>query len=317
MTTLTVIDADSIIFTIAWKFRNKKSSNFVKMATDEFIKSVLDANNTDAYIGYYALKDAEGIRPNFRYNIDPKYKANRPDTPDFVKKWRGVIHEKFKNKWGFISIDGMEADDAVTFTVEHYRNDYDKIVVATFDKDLKQIPNIEYYNMKTHKSELIDELTAATFFYTQMLVGDSGDNIKGVPGIGKVTAKNLLKDKTTKAQLHSAVARQYKIYGDKKTNQEIKKIKDSIAETINSETYPNLTPAQLDRKIRIELKKRNSEIFDWKKYFKQQTVLLQMLTTSPDWFTIPSPIEYQVLNKVGDNMLDDFLNETDEINTTL
>jgi len=309
MSKLIIFDADSIIFTVAWKYRTRKSSNIIKLNTNKFITDVLSHTNADDYIGFYGAKDPND--PNFRYKIDPQYKANRPETPEFVVKWGPVITDIFKDNWGFVPVTGMEADDAVAITVNKYKDEYDEIVVATFDKDLKTIPNITWYNMKKHESLAVSEFEAARFFYTQQLMGDTSDNIPGLPGIGEKTAPKLLKDCTNIYSLFRTTASEYKnSYNKLKESilvNTIKDIKEKLTE-LDSDTlalYQGLTNAKLERKIRILedafITERVEEKFvgGWKEYFKQQGSLLRMLTEAPDGnnFVIPD-IQVNPVRKV-------------------
>jgi 5'-3' exonuclease len=286
------------------------------MNTNKLIRDVLKNTEATDYIGFFGSKK-EDAKPNFRYDIYPEYKANRPDTPDFVKKWRPTIIEAFE-EWGFVGVDGMEADDAVAIAVEKYRDDYENITVASFDKDLKQIPNITYYYMKEHKQTEISDFDATYNLCYQMLMGDSTDNIKGIPKTGPKTAQKILKYAKTKTQLIGRVLAAYKEYGEKLN----KKILSSIGESVQEEVdkaiedgdpkFIKMSTKRLERYIRIESKKRATRLVDWKEYFRLQQQLLCMLTEAPEWFDIPEPKENPVLEEIAaikdvEEKMDDFL----------
>jgi len=334
---LIIFDADSIIFTVAWKFRTKKISNLVKLNTNKFISDVLRHANADDYLGFYGAKDEEdttNLKANFRYAVDSNYKANRPPTPDFVVKWRPVIHNEFKNNWGFLPVEGMEADDAVAIAVNKYRDQYDEIVVATFDKDLKQIPNIIFYNMRTHKMEEISKIEAYRNFYIQMLMGDTSDNIPGLKGIGKVSAFKILKDCTTEYSLFRTTVCKYKEAENFAVKKKLEAITKSILDMLadveidSSESeYKGLSGVKLERKIRINSKQELKEAAEetipggWKAYFNQQYKLLRMLTEETEDIVIPevqvNPVKrddtadvlaaQRALTGNDDDAMDDFL----------
>jgi 5'-3' exonuclease len=303
MKKLIIFDADSIIFTVAWHFRTKKIPNFVKISTNKFVADVLRNSNADDYIGFFGAKSEDGsdqYKKNFRYMIDSNYKGNRPSTPDFVVKWRPTIHKEFKDTWGFLPVEGMEADDAVAITVEKHRDNYDEIIVATFDKDLRQIPDITFYNMKDHTMEKITKEQAAKNFYTQMLTGDPGDNIPGLKGIGKVSAAKILNSCVNEFGLFRTVVGEYKksadIVANKKltelTNEILEQLKDVEIDSSSSE-YFRLSGPRLERKIRINSKQTIKDAVDaympggWKTYFKQQYDLLKLLTKETEDIVIP------------------------------
>jgi 5'-3' exonuclease len=55
----------------------------------------------------------------------------------------------------------------------------------------------------------VTPLEGMRWFYTQVLVGDTSDNIKGCPGIGKVKAERMLKDCETEEEMFEAVRNAY------------------------------------------------------------------------------------------------------------
>ena len=64
-------------------------------------------------------------------------------------------------------------------------------IIATQDKDLNMIPGA-HYNFTKKDGRFIYEAEADAFFYTQLLTGDTTDNIQGVPGLGPKKAAALL-----------------------------------------------------------------------------------------------------------------------------
>lgn len=314
MTNLIIFDADSIIWTIAYKFRNKKLKNMLLVSLNKFINETIKNAKATHYIGFYGSKE-EGREPNFRYALDKTYKAQRPEEPDWLVKWRPVIHEEMKDRWKFMPIEGMEADDACSIATKHYKDGYDKITVATADKDLKQIPNILYYNYTKHQCEFINEFDAAKALATQVLVGDTADNIKGLYKIGPVKAKALIQPCTTSVELNWTVIR---TYIDKTHELHKKAVKTLTKETKTSieesDWAKNKTDKQIQRKVRITSENQIKDAVDsympggWKKYLKTQIGLLTLLTDCPDWFTVPIPEEYEVAEiDEGITVTDDFL----------
>ena len=87
-------------------------------------------------------------------------------------------------------------------------------IIASIDKDLKQVPG-RHYNFVTRVMEDVSEFQGWYNFYTQLLVGDPTDNIKGCPGIGKVKAAKALRDCQSQRQLYERCVEQYTlIYKD-------------------------------------------------------------------------------------------------------
>ena len=146
--------------------------------------------------------DAKG--KTFRSEIYKEYKANRPPMPDDLRKQLEPLKEICK-AIGFplIEISGVEADDVIATLVNKAKEKNFKAVVSTLDKDLMQLvedPNITIMN--TMKHQIFTEDKVFEKFGVQpnqirdmlALVGDSSDNIPGVPKVGQKTAAKWLNE---------------------------------------------------------------------------------------------------------------------------
>jgi DNA polymerase-1 len=144
--------------------------------------------------------DAKG--KTFRSEIYKEYKANRPPMPDDLREQLEPLKEICK-AIGFplIEISGVEADDVIATLVSKAKEKNFKAVVSTLDKDLMQLvedPNITIMN--TMKHQIFTEAKVFEKFGVQpnqirdmlALVGDSSDNIPGVPKVGQKTAAKWL-----------------------------------------------------------------------------------------------------------------------------
>lgn len=310
---LAIIDADSMIYIVAYKFRTKKVANMVKINLNQFISELLNEAQATHYIGFFGASDKKTV-PNFRYAVDPDYKKNRPETPDFITKWRPTIHQEMEDHWGFAPVMGIEADDAVAIAKAKYEGEYDEIVIITADKDLKQIPGTIHFDMNKHKFTEIDTITADRFFAEQMLKGDTTDNIKGIPGIGPKRAADLVSSCTTSVQLKWMVIRMYKEQLDK-----VKVQPDIQAEAEEEWTtfvaanpdVTNYSTKQLERQKRlfisgaIKRKQIEKRVGGWKDYIKQQYTLLRMLDVAPEGFEVPEPTEFELFDRTEVNLDDE------------
>lgn len=128
---------------------------------------------------------------NFRYDLYPEYKANRSKL---VKPVHYAAVRSEIARYSNVSItDGIEADDAVCIAAWECINNDIPFIVASPDKDLLQIPGV-HYRMNEEAPIEIDPWEADFNFYSQVLTGDTSDNILGVKGIGPVKAAALLND---------------------------------------------------------------------------------------------------------------------------
>jgi len=144
--------------------------------------------------------DAKG--KTFRNNIYSEYKANRPPMPDDLKEQLQPVKAICK-AIGFplLEIEGVEADDVIATISRMAKDAKFKCVVSSLDKDLMQLvedPNTTLMN--TMKHEIFDEAKVFDKFGVKpnqikdmlALVGDSSDNIPGVPKVGQKTAAKWL-----------------------------------------------------------------------------------------------------------------------------
>lgn len=284
----------------------------VIISLNKFIDEVIRGTGATHYTGFYASKE-DDRRPNFRYAIDGNYKKQRPEEPDWIIKWRPVIHEEMNTKWGFQPVDRIEADDACSIMVNSCKDDYDELIVATADKDLLQIPNTTYYNYTKHESQEVDEFSAIKALATQLLVGDSADNIKGLYKVGPVKAKNLLSPCTTIEGLTWTVLRTYIEQEEVFKAKAIKTITSSVKKDINnSEWAKGKSDKQIQREVRIRSKNLIKQEVDklmpggWKNYFHTQYSLLKLLEKDDD-FNIPDVREYENIEEVIKKKDDTFL----------
>ena len=151
---------------------------------------------------YLSIFDAKG--KNFRHDIYKEYKANRPPMPKDLREQLSPLKE-ICNAMGMpvIEIPKVEADDVIASLADLGSKQGIPIVISSLDKDLMQLvtdPLIKMMNTMNnqiydvsgvqekfgvHPNQIIDYLA---------IVGDSSDNIPGVPKAGPKTAVKWLKE---------------------------------------------------------------------------------------------------------------------------
>ena len=171
----------------------------------------LRKENPDAY--YLSIFDAKG--KNFRHDLYKDYKANRPPMPEELREQLSPLKE-ICNAMGMpvIEIPKVEADDVIATLAEIGARLGMPIVISSLDKDLMQLvedPLIKMMNTMNnqvydvagvegkfgvHPNQIIDYLA---------LVGDTSDNVPGVPKVGPKTAVKWLSEfKTIKGIIENA-----------------------------------------------------------------------------------------------------------------
>jgi DNA polymerase-1 len=143
----------------------------------------------------------------------PEYKAQRPEMPDDLKPQFDEIVSYLKAA-GVASFcgDGVEADDYIACLARRAADVGWQVVIASADKDFMQLVSARVGLLNPNdKSETVwtDEqvrnktgVEPSQIVGWVALMGDSVDNIRGVPGVGPKTAADLLKQFGSVAKLY-------------------------------------------------------------------------------------------------------------------
>ena len=149
---------------------------------------------------YFAfVQDGKG--PNFRHEIFPLYKANRDATPEDLVRQLDPIQRMVRALGLRLEVSqGCEADDCIASLAARFAGEHPVIIVSG-DKDLKQClgPNVYMWDPASKEEKLVSEadftaesgVTPGQWPDVQALIGDTSDNIPGVPGIGPKTARQI------------------------------------------------------------------------------------------------------------------------------
>jgi DNA polymerase-1 len=201
----------------------------------------------------YLLVVFDSKGPTFREQIDTEYKANRGAPPDDLSVQFPYIFEitdalRVKH----IFKEGFEADDVIATITDRAKAAGFGVVIIGSDKDLMSVVSDEVVMLDTMKDQwitaddVVERFGVSPLQMTEFLTltGDSIDNIKGVQGIGKKTAMDLL------MKYHSIDG----IYDhiDEITNQRIKTSLINSKEQLYSITKP-LVQLKHDVPVDIEL----------------------------------------------------------------
>lgn len=172
----------------------------------ELITKILDRTKSTEYIVYIT---ASGVESNYRYKLDTTYKANRKEQERPVHY--GAVRNYLTDTHGAKLITGKEADDAMGIRQWDHLNTENSTptIICTVDKDLDMIPGL-HYNWRKDVVYEVDDRTALRNFYKQLLIGDPTDNIKGIKGIGPVTADKILPIHYSESQMYDVVLSKYK-----------------------------------------------------------------------------------------------------------
>ncbi len=139
--------------------------------------------------------DAPG--KNFRHEMYPEYKANRPPMPEELRSQIEPIMEMVRLEgWPLLQISGVEADDVLATLAKKGEALGWEVFIATGDKDLAQVVNDQVKLVNTMTREILDAKKVEEKYGVKpseiidylALMGDKVDNVPGITKCGKVTA---------------------------------------------------------------------------------------------------------------------------------
>ena len=143
--------------------------------------------------------DAKG--KTFRDELFEHYKSHRPPMPDDLRAQIEPLHAMVKAMGlPLMAVSGVEADDVIGTLAREAEKMGRPVLISTGDKDMAQLvtPGITLINTMTNTilgpEEVVNKYGVPPELIIDFLalMGDSSDNIPGVPGVGEKTAQALL-----------------------------------------------------------------------------------------------------------------------------
>ena len=177
-------DADVIVYRVGFASKEPEPLSYTLQSVKTVLENV-NANFPNAeefklYLtGKRNYRDTVGVTRVYKGNRDP---ANKPEYYDEIRSYLVDYH-------GAQIIDGREADDQLG--IEQWKRKDRSSCLVTIDKDLDCIPGWHYNWVKKelYYQTLADANRA---FWTQVLTGDTTDNIQGIPKVGPKKAEKIL-----------------------------------------------------------------------------------------------------------------------------
>ncbi len=210
MSKIIVIDGNSLLFR-AFYATYFDPSNIMRTKSGQATNAIFAFSNMITSL-LSNLKKGDGIfvafdagKHTFRHQEYKEYKANRPPLPeDLISQF--PIAREFLDKLNIThyECDNLEADDICGIIADKAQKEGYKVYIYTSDKDYLQLID-ENITIELIKKGLKDikEMTPETFKEEwgfkpiqitdyKGLRGDDSDNLKGIPGVGDKTAKQLI-----------------------------------------------------------------------------------------------------------------------------
>ncbi len=199
---LILVDGSSYLFRAYHAMQNAKLSNSSGEHTGaiygviNMMKRLQQDYASDEIVVVF---DAKG--KTFRNEMYPEYKANRPPMPEDLAAQIMPLHQTLE-AMGFplVIIPGVEADDVIGTLAKHATEQNIKTIISTGDKDMAQLVDAHVSLINTMTDTVMDEKGVVEKFGIPShlivdylaLIGDTVDNIPGVPKVGPKTAVKWL-----------------------------------------------------------------------------------------------------------------------------
>ena len=198
--TLVLVDGSSYLF------RAYHALPLLTNSKGEYTNAILGVTNMlkklvetypEAYFG--VIFDAPG--KTFRNDMYPEYKANRASMPDELREQIKPLHQLIKAMGlPLVMEPGVEADDVIGTLAKQAEEEDINVVISTGDKDIAQLVTKKTSLINTMNNQWLDEEGVKEKFGVPpdriidylALMGDTSDNIPGVPKVGPKTAAKWL-----------------------------------------------------------------------------------------------------------------------------
>ncbi|MFV5698247.1 DNA polymerase I [Flavobacterium sp. ZT3R17] len=241
---LFLLDAYALIFRGYYAFIKNPRINSKGMDTSAimgFMNSLMDVIKREKPDHLAVAFDNGGSQ--LRNEIFPEYKAHRDATPEAIKIAIPYIQDLLKAMHiPIIEVKGYEADDLIGTIAKQAEKQNYKVFMVTPDKDFAQLVSenifmykparmgngIEIWGIPEVLAKFEIERPDQVIDFLGMM-GDAADNIPGLPGVGEVTAKKLLKEFGT---MENLLANTDKLKGKMKENIEANKEKGLLSKTL-------------------------------------------------------------------------------------
>ena len=187
-----LIDGDILTYRAAYSCEDQPFEDACDKI-DQLVDEILESTTFDCDSSVYEMFITG--KGNFRFDVQPTYKQNRSGKPkpQHLQGLRDYLVEAYDANVS----EGEEADDVITIRAMELGPD---TVIASIDKDFLQVP-CWHYNLNKGTLTKVEPFEGLRFFYSQILTGDTADNVFGIKGVGPVKAGKLLAHATSEQDL--------------------------------------------------------------------------------------------------------------------
>ena len=269
--------------------------------------------------------------PTFRHKIFDQYKIKRKKMPAELSEQFPLIKEVL-NAFNIVCLekDGFEADDILASIANAIKNRFGQVIIVTGDKDILQLVsgNIEVMAIKKGITDtiLFNRFKVEEKFGVRpenikdllALMGDSSDNIPGIPGIGPKTARQLVKEygslekiylninKISNPRLRELLAKNKNIAELSKELAQLKIIDDINVEEIVENSFKNISFNKVKQLFEsLEFKSLEKKLVGLRDRinFKEEAPAVRKVTDKINLKHLTTDSSLEILNKnIGENI---------------
>jgi 5'-3' exonuclease len=192
---------------LGWRWKHLGSTDFC----DDYIKTVESLKRS--YKASHVIVTCDRGASTYRKGIYPEYKQNRRDKQALQTEAEKLAFEAFfrefehtmqtvavEGKYPLLRFQGVEADDVCAYICNKVRDRDIWLISSDKDYDLLINNHVSRFSYVTRKETTISnwhdhyDFEPEDYISIKCLMGDSGDNVPGVPGIGPIRASTLVRE---------------------------------------------------------------------------------------------------------------------------
>ena len=199
---LVLIDGYGFLFRAYFAIKGLKRSDGVAVnGVYGFTRMLMDLM-IDINASHIAVVFDTG-KKTFRHEIYSEYKANRPPVPEDLIPQFSIVRDVVKSlNIKILEKVGYEADDVIATVATKAKEEGFEVLIVSSDKDLMQLVDDKIFmydamkNKEIHIADVIEKwgVEPVKVLDVLSLIGDTSDNVPGVPSIGPKTATELIKE---------------------------------------------------------------------------------------------------------------------------
>ncbi len=201
-----VIVIDALNLGFRWKHQGRTDFAEDYMRTVESLATSYNCGSIVIAADWGSSTFRQGILPEYKGNRKEKYEKQTPAEAEAFQKFIEEMERTLAlmdKRWCVLRFKGVEADDIAAYVVqnrEQYGIDHIWLMSTDRDWDLLINPNVSRFSYINRKETTFENwkdthnYSVEEYITIKCLMGDSGDNVPGIPQIGPKRAEGLVKE---------------------------------------------------------------------------------------------------------------------------